>query len=126
MSYSLPDTIKLRTIRLLLVSLLLGGISLLLVISGQPLWALLPLAALLFCLLLLLQVIRHLWQTLQDFSETLHQCRRGNLAPRAKHEQHHHEIGYLASQLNGFLDLMEATLEDLRLEAAQHQKPDRE
>ncbi|MBE0505254.1 MAG: hypothetical protein IBX50_00875 [Marinospirillum sp.] len=126
MSYSLPDTIKLRTIRLLLVSLLLGGISLLLVISGQPLWALLPLAALLFCLLLLLQVIRHLWQTLQDFSETLHQCRRGNLAPRAKHEQHHHEIGYLASQLNGFLDLMEATLEDLRLEATQHQKSDLE
>jgi dolichol kinase len=126
MSCSLPDTIKLRTIRLLLASLLLAAFSLLLLLSGQPFWALLPLVVLLLCLLLLLQVIRHLWQTLQDFSETLHQCRRGNLAPRAKHEQHHHEIGYLASQLNGFLDLMEVTLEDLRLEATQHQKPDRE
>lgn len=126
MTSSLPDTIKVKITRLLLAALLLGCLSLLLLLSGQPLWALLPLAALLPCLLLLLQVIRQLWQTLQDFSETLHQCRRGNLSPRARCEQDHHEVGYLASQLNSFLDLMEATLEDLRLEATQHRKSDLE
>ena len=40
--------------------------------------------------------------------------------------QDNHEVGHLASQLNSFLDLMEATLEDLRLQATQHRKSDLE
>ena len=126
MTSSLPETIKLRVTRLLLAAMLLGSLSLLLLLNNQPLWALLPLVILLPCLLLLLRVIHHLWQTLQDFSETLQQCRRGNLSPRARCEQDHHEVGYLASQLNSFLDLMEATLEDLRMQATQHRKSDLE
>jgi hypothetical protein len=116
MQTNFPDTHRQRISWLVLISLCCGLASLVLLLRGESGWAAVLSALSLPCLLLIQRLIHQLTCQLQQLSEVLHQCRKGNLGLRVREQQasHQHESGYLARQLNSLLDLVETSLEQLR------------